>query len=176
MRKWVSMHPALPVLGVATVMLAACAQPGANLAANVYQANEVNQRQAAKTIEIIAVVPAKVEVSNAENQQTARLVGGLLGAGAGLALAGTAGHAHQPVAYALAGGGGAAAGVAAGSLVPGKVLVDGVSLTYEDNNELFTSTQVGKPCEFMPHKNALMIITGPGVTRIQPNATCPAAT
>jgi outer membrane lipoprotein SlyB len=166
------MYKSVSVLGAAAMMLAACAQPGANLGANVYQAGQINQRQEARVVNILATLPAKVEVSNAENQRTAQLVGGLLGAGAGLAV-GSVGH--SPASYALGGAGGAAAGVAAGSLVPGRVLVDGVSLTYEDHGQTFNSAQVGKLCEFKAGR-AIVVSTGPGVTRIQPNATCPAAT
>src|SRR5690242_2765307 len=121
------MRKSFPVLISATVLLSACAQPGANLVANVYQADQVNQRQEARVVNVLAVLPARVEVSNVENQRTAQLVGGLLGAGAGLAVGG--GLSHRASGYALGGAGGAAAGVALASLVPGRVLVDGVSIT-----------------------------------------------
>jgi outer membrane lipoprotein SlyB len=160
------------MLTATSVLLAGCVQSGANLAADAYQANQVNQRQEAKGVNILMVRPAKVEVDNGENQRTAQLVGGLLGAGAGLALGG--GLSHRLGGYALGGAGGAAAGAAAGSLVPGRVLVDGVSLTYEEDGHTFNSAQVGKLCEFQPGR-AIVISTGPGVTRIQPNAGCPVA-
>ncbi|WP_264798918.1 hypothetical protein, partial [Acetobacter peroxydans] len=73
---------------------------------------------------------------------------------------------------ALGGVGGAAAGVGAGSLVPGKTLVEGVSLTYEQNNQTFNSAQVGRACEFAPGR-AIMVESAPGETRIQPNHACP---
>ncbi|MFA6095062.1 MAG: hypothetical protein WC757_04225 [Candidatus Paceibacterota bacterium] len=65
-------------------------------------------------------------------------------------------------------------GVAAGSLVADKVLVDGVSISYSQNEEMFSSAQVGKLCEFKPG-TAIMISTSQSETRIQPNAVCPVA-
>jgi outer membrane lipoprotein SlyB len=56
--------------------------------------------------------------------------------------------------------------------VPGTVLVGGVSITYEDEGQTFNSAQVGQICEYVPGK-AIVVETGPGTTRIQPNATCP---
>jgi outer membrane lipoprotein SlyB len=49
----------------------------------VYTQAQVNTRQNADVVNILAVMPAKVQVSNAENQRTARIAGGLLGAAAG---------------------------------------------------------------------------------------------
>jgi hypothetical protein len=69
--------------------------------------------------------------------------------------------------------GGGALGAAAGSLVADKVLVEGVSIAYIENDKIFTSAQVGKPCEYKVNETALIISTGPNETRIQPNATCP---
>ncbi|MDS0093363.1 hypothetical protein QU614_24230, partial [Enterobacter hormaechei subsp. xiangfangensis] len=48
----------------------------------------------------------------------------------------------------------------------------GVSLTYKDGTKLFTSTQVGKPCQFTTGL-AVVISTKNNETRIQPNTTCP---
>jgi hypothetical protein len=44
---------------------------------------------------------------------------------------------------------------------------------YIENDKIFTSAQVGKPCEYKVNETALIISTGPNETRIQPNATCP---
>ena len=68
---------------------------------------------------------------------------------------------------------GGALGVAAGSMVADKVLVEGVSIAYLENGKMYTSAQVGKLCEFKPNATALIISTGTNETRIQPNATCP---
>jgi hypothetical protein len=69
--------------------------------------------------------------------------------------------------------GGGAVGALTGSLVPGQVLVDGVSITYEDHGSTYSSAQVGRLCEFVPGR-ALLISPTQTETRIQPNATCPA--
>jgi outer membrane lipoprotein SlyB len=151
--------------------LAACQTPGETSAPNVYTEGQVNTRQEAKVVKILAVLPAKVQVDNSQNQRAAQLVGGLLGAAGGGILG-----ARLDASHALAGGsvgalGGGVAGAAAGSLVPGKVMVAGVSITYEANGGTYNSAQVGRLCEYAPGK-AIVITTSPAETRIQPNAAC----
>lgn len=154
-------------------LLTACQQPGADLAANVYQADQVNQSQDAKIISILSLSPAKVEVSNAQNQHTAEVVGGVLGAvGGGLLGNSLSNHWNaggNTVAGAAVGGVG---GAAAGSLVPGQVLVDGVTIGYTEAGALHTSTQVGDMCQFK-FGQALVVTTQANETRVQPNAICP---
>lgn len=150
--------------------LAGCATPGANLASNVYTADQVNSRQKAEVITILAVTPARVQVDNTQAKKASELVGGLLGAVAGAAVGRNVGDRNNTTIGAVAGG---ATGVAAGSLVSDKTLVNGVSITYEDNGQTFNSAQVGMLCQFAPGK-AILISTSANVTRIQPNATCPA--
>lgn len=59
-----------------TLLVTACQVPtGENLGANVYKSNQVNQKQEAKTVNILAVVSAKIEVDNTENQKTTQLLG-----------------------------------------------------------------------------------------------------
>ena len=154
--------------------LTACQQPGADLAANVYQADQVNQSQDAKISNILSLSPAKVEVSNAQNQHTAQVVGGLLGAIGGGLLGGNVGNgrAGHVVAGAALGGVG---GAAAGSLVPGQVLVSGVTIGYTEAGALHTSTQVGEMCQFKMGQ-AMVVTTQANETRVQPNAICPTKT
>jgi outer membrane lipoprotein SlyB len=160
------------IAGISVLGLAACAQPGAESAANVYTQGQVNTRQKADVVNILAVMPAKVQVSNAENQRTAQIAGGLLGAAAGAGLGAGLAH-HNVLATGTVGAvGGGAVGAAAGSLVPGQVLVDGVSITYTDHGSTFSSVQVGRTCEYVPGQ-AIMIATTPTETRIQPNHECP---
>jgi hypothetical protein len=61
-----------------------------------------------------------------------------------------------------------------GSGVSDKALVDGVTITYKLNEQLLSSTQVGKMCEFQSG-TAMMISTTGNETRIQPNnaESCP---
>lgn len=153
-----------------SLMLSACATPGAEDRADTYTADQVNSRQEAKVVDILAVLPARVQVSNAKNREMAQIGGGILGAALGAGLG--AGVGHSAGLGALAGVGGAGAGVGAGSLVSDKVLVDGVSLTYTQNGHTFNSAQVGKLCEYKPGR-AIMIMTSASVTRIQPNSACP---
>lgn len=157
-------------------LLAGCQTPGENLKSNVYQAGQVNQQQDASVVDILAVLPAKVEVSNAQNQATAQTAGLMLGLIGGAALGG--GLSHHFGGAALGGAAGGFAGNAAGSLVPGTALVEGVSLTYTDNSgKTHNSAQVGRACEFKPGR-AILITTDASSkeTRIQPNDTCPAPT
>ena len=133
---------ALSIICVIPVLaLSACATPGEENRADSYTADQVNARQEAKVVNILAILPAKVQVSNAQNQRAAQI-------------------------------GGAGVGVGAGSLVPGKVMVQGVSLTYVEDGHTFNSAQVGKLCEFKLGQ-AIMVQTAPNVTRIQPNTACP---
>ncbi|HTI00446.1 MAG TPA: hypothetical protein VL752_05820 [Acidisoma sp.] len=156
---------------LAALSTTACQAPGENAKANVYSESQVNSRQAAEVIDILAVMPAKVEVSNEQNQKTAQVIGGLLGAIGGGVLGGSL--ANNGLAGGTAGAaGGAVAGAAAGSLVSSEALVSGVSITYEDHGQTYNSAQVGDICEYAPGK-AVMVATGPGVTRIQPNTKCP---
>lgn len=59
-----------------------------------------------------------------------------------------------------------------GSMVHDKTLVEGVSLTYKEGTKVYTSTQVGKECQFTTGL-AVVITTTYNETRIQPNTKCP---
>jgi outer membrane lipoprotein SlyB len=154
---------------IASMVLTGCATTGEGLQANVYKAGQVNQVQEAKTVKILAVLPAKVEVDNSAARRQAEVGGAILGALLGAA---AGNRSSRPGTGTIGAVGGAAAGAAAGSMVGDKVLVDGVSLTYVYNNRTLNSAQVGKACEYQPGV-AVMISTSPTETRIQANATCP---
>lgn len=154
---------------IASMALTGCVTTGEGLQANVYKAGQVNQVQEAKTVKILAVLPAKVEVDNSAARRQAEVGGAILGALLGAAAGNRSSRAGTGAIGAV---GGAAAGAAAGSMVSDKVLVDGVSLTYVYNNRTLNSAQVGKACEYQPGV-AVMISTSPTETRIQANATCP---
>lgn len=153
------------------VLVAGCAATGEQYQANVYKAGQVNTKQEAKTVQILAVLPAKIEVDNAKQQKAAQVTGALLGAALGAGIGDRATHGRGT---ATAGGaiGGAALGAGAGSLVSDKALVDGVSLAYVEEGKTLSSAQVGKLCEFQPGM-AIVISTSPSETRVQPNAVCP---
>jgi len=149
-------------------VLIGCTPPGADLQSNVYQANQVNQQQAAAVVTILSISPAKVEVSNAQAKQTAEVGGAVLGAVLGGVLGNNMGS-NNGLAGGVVGG---VAGGAAGSLVSATTLVDGVTLGYNESGNLLTSTQVGAMCQFQPGKS-LVVSTQANETRIQPNAVCP---
>lgn len=151
-------------------LLAGCATPGENLKANVYSANQVNSRQEARVVNILAILPAQIEADNSQNRQAGQLAGGILGALAGGALGG--GLSHRTSVGVVGAVGGGAIGAGAGSLVPATVLVPGVSITYDESGHTYSSAQVGQSCEYAPGR-AIMVESSPGVTRIQPNAQCP---
>lgn len=153
------------------IAMSGCAATGENLKGNVYKAGQVNSAQTARTIKITAVLPAQIEVDNSKQKQQAQIGGALLGGLAG-GLAGGFGGIGTGGTVATTVGGGAIGG-AAGSLVSDKVLVEGISIAYIENDKMFTSAQVGKACEFKVNATALIISTGQNETRIQPNATCP---
>jgi outer membrane lipoprotein SlyB len=157
---------------LASVFLTACQPPGQDLGANVYQANQVNTVQQAKVVTILAVMPAKVAADNTQEKKGAEVAGALLGAiGGGVLGNSFAGHNAAGTTVGVIGGG--LAGSAVGSLVPDKVLIDGVSVTYDDHGQTLNSAQVGQLCEYVPGK-AIVVSTSPTETRIQPNAVCPA--
>ncbi|EIK94464.1 outer membrane lipoprotein [Pseudomonas sp. M47T1] len=156
------------VLSLAAV-LAGCQATGEDYQADVFDASQVNTKQPAKTVQILTVSPTKIKVSNASNRQAAQVVGGLLGAVGG----GVLGAKHNSDTALVGAVGGGAAGALAGSMVSETSLVPGVLLGYSEDGKIYTSAQVGKPCQFTPGSISLMVMMLNNETRIQPNATCP---
>ncbi|KAA6208245.1 glycine zipper 2TM domain-containing protein [Avibacterium paragallinarum] len=151
-----------------SALLTGCAVDADSLGADVYDTTQLNSRQEAKTVKIIAVLPAKVAVDNSKNKEIAKTAGSLLGAVAGAVV----GYQYN-TAGAIGGGvAGATLGGVAGAMVKDKVVIEGVSLTYKQGTKIYTSTQAGKKCQFKPGI-ALLITTKANETRIQPNAECP---
>lgn len=161
----------LPVAIVASFTLAGCQSNADDHAADVYQTDQLNSKQETKTVNIISVLPAKVAVDNTKNKQAAQTFGAVVGAVAGGVVGHNVGNGSGLGTTAGAVGGGAA-GAAAGSMVSDKTLVEGVSLTYKEGKKVYTSTQVGRQCQFTTGL-AVVISTSYNETRIQPNAQCP---
>lgn len=161
-------HKIITILTI--ILMTGCAATGENLKGNVYKAGQVNTSQNARMIKIITVLPAQIEVDNSKQKQQAQVGGGILGALAGGLAGGFGGIGSLGTAGTTVGGG--AIGVAAGSMVSDKVLVEGVTISYSENGKIFTSAQVGRTCEFRPGAT-LLITTAVNETRVQPNATCP---
>lgn len=148
------------------IMLTACVDPGATHKANTFKADQLNQRHEVKTVTILLIQPAKVEVINKRNQEIAQSIGTVLGAVVGAAIGEDNDRGSQGAVL------GAVAGSEAGRLVQGStILVDGVQLTYQESNRVLQSTQVGLPCEYAPGV-ALVTVTTANETRVQPNHTC----
>jgi uncharacterized protein YcfJ len=158
------------IASLTIIAMTGCAATGQNLKGNTYKAGQVNSTQVARGITILKLMPAQIEVDNAQQRKQAQIGGALLGAVAGGLGGGFGGIGGLGTAGTTVAGG--AIGAAAGSMVADKVLVEGVTIAYSENNQMFTSTQVGQMCEFMLGK-AVIISTGPNETRIQTNATCP---
>lgn len=162
-------------LCVVAMVLSGCAATGEQYGANVYKAGQVNQAQTVRTVQIMATVPAKIEVDNSKNKQNAQAAGALIGAILGAAAANKNSSANNRAnntgAGMVAGG---VVGGALGSGVSDKTLVDGVTITYQLGEQLLSSTQVGKMCEFKSG-TAMMVSTNGSETRIQPNnaESCP---
>ncbi|HAO9129936.1 TPA: glycine zipper 2TM domain-containing protein [Escherichia coli] len=156
---------------LAVFVLSGCQSNADNFAADVYDTTQVNSKQETKMVTIVSVLPAKIAVDNKANKEAAQTFGAVVGAVAG----GVIGHntkSGSKLATTAGAVGGTALGAAAGSLVKDKTVVEGVSLTYKESTKVYTSTQVGRACQFAPGL-AVMISTKENETRIQPNATCP---
>lgn len=146
--------------------LAACVDPGARHKADAFNAGQVNQRQEVKTVTILLIKQAKVEVSNRRNQEIAQSVGTVLGALLG---AGIGDDNRRGSQSAVIGG---VVGAEAGRLGSGGTkLVDGVQIVYQEGSRVLQSAQVGLPCEYAPGP-ALVTVTQAEETRIQPNHEC----
>ncbi|REF28548.1 outer membrane lipoprotein SlyB [Xenorhabdus cabanillasii] len=160
----------ISAITASAIIISGCQSNADSFAADVYDTTQLNEKQETKTINIISVLPAKIVVENNTNQQAAQTFGAILGAVAGGVVGYNAGPGSRAGIAAGAIGGGAL-GAAAGSMVDDKVIVEGVSLTYKENTKIYTSTQVGRTCQFTPGL-AVVISTKTNETRVQPNATC----
>ncbi len=158
------------------LFLSACQSTGDSYRSDTYYVSGVNQAQEVKTVQIIAVIPARIAIPNNARSQ-AQAVGAVLGAIAGVALGNQVHHARtgDRVLGGIAGGvaGAALADAASGD----ETLVDGVQITFRYGDKLYNSAQVGRVCEFK-NGTAIMISPSPNATRIQPNnlGGCPKTT
>jgi outer membrane lipoprotein SlyB len=156
-------------LTTAVVFISGCTATGQEHRADVFKAGQTNRAQEAQIIRIMSVSPGQIEVDNSEAQKNAQLAGAIIGAFAGASAA----RNNNRVSAGSGAAAGVAVGTAAGSMVSNKAFVNGVMIGYMMGSKIYTSAQVGRECEFKAGSDALLISTGPGVTRVQPNATCP---
>ena len=68
------------------VLLSGCQSTGDTYRADTYYAGSVNQAQEVKTVQIVAILPARVAVPNRDDRSQAQAVGAVLGALAGIAI------------------------------------------------------------------------------------------
>ena len=150
------------------LMLAGCANDGTADRSDVYWAGQVNQAQEVKTVQIIAVMPARITVDNRYQRDESATVGTILGALAG-AVVGVV-VSDSPDAVVAGTVGGAALGNLTGKGVSGsgERFVEGVQITFRQGDRIFNSAQVGRVCEFKTG-TAIMVSPSPNETRIQPN-------
>ncbi len=143
-----------------------CAATEENLNSTIDKSHQDTTVKTVKSIQIITVLPAKIEVDNYQAQFAAsalsaatRGIGGRYG---GVGALGTMGTTIE----------GGTIGNSTGLMAPDKVVVDGVSITYSDNQKIVTSAQIGKVCEFKPGPSVIDSTADVNETRVQPNATC----
>jgi len=165
------MRKFLLIGAAAAFALSGCTTKGDQYRGDVYSTSGVNQQQSVQSIYITNVLPAQVAVDNSSNKNMAQVAGGVLGATAGAIIGyNITGHSSEKGAAAGAAIGGVA-GAAAASQVGDTTLNEGVTLVYNLGGQTYSSTQVGRSCEYRTG-NATMITTYSGETRIQPNSTC----
>lgn len=150
------------------IILNGCNATEKNLHSTADKNHQDTTVKVAKSIQIITVLPAKIEADNYQAQFAAsalsaatRGIGGRYG---GVGTLGTMGTTIE----------GGTIGNSTGLMAPDKVVVDGVSITYSDNQKIVTSSQTGKVCEFKPGPSIIDSTADVNEARILPNATCPA--
>ena len=140
----------------AALLLAGCANDGTAYRSDVYWAGQVNQAQEVKTVQIIAVMPARITVDNRRDRNDSATMGTILGALAGAAVGAVVSDSPDAVV--------------AGKGMSGRSenFVEGVQITFRYDNKIFNSAQVGRVCEYKTG-TAIMVSPAPNETRIQPN-------
>jgi outer membrane lipoprotein SlyB len=126
-----------------SLIVAGCADPAAQYKGNVFNTNQLNQRQEVKVVQILTIEPGQTLVDNASNQRAAAIGGAIFGAILGAAAGENSRH-RGSISVAGAGLGATVASSAVGE----QKLVDAVNLVYLEDGQALTSTQIGQPCEF----------------------------
>lgn len=152
------------------IVLCGCTSKKDSLSPDVYKESDVNKRQEIKSIDIVSLEPAKIAINNNKSKNTARVIGGALGAIGG-AVVGYNFGSGKSGATVVGGAVGGTLGGLGGEAMGDEKVVDGITILYEQNGKTYSSTQVGKPCEFKIGVARMVIMDG-SVTKIQPNSVC----
>jgi hypothetical protein len=155
------------VLMLALIIMYGCSATEKNLNSTTGKNPQVTNVQTSKSIQIISVLPTKIETDNFQAQFAASALSaatrGISGQYGGVGSLGTMGTTIE----------GGTIGNSTGLMAPDKITVNGVSITYSVNKEIVTSSQTGKACEFKPGPSILDSTADVTKIRILPNATCP---
>ena len=162
----------MSAVAASLVLLSGCQSTGDTYRADTYYAGSVNRAQEVKTVQIVAILPARVAVPNRDDRSQAQA-----GALAGIAIGNQVHNAGRSDRMIGGVAGGLAGMTLAGAGSGNENLVDGVQITFRYDDKLFNSAQVGRVCEFKPG-TAIMVSPSPNETRIQPNKPggCPKTT
>ncbi|NLY03316.1 MAG: hypothetical protein GXZ15_00485 [Campylobacter sp.] len=152
------------------VFMSGCTSKKASSSPDVYKESEINKRQEIRAVNISKVDPAKIAINNDTSKNTARVVGGVLGAVGGAVLGYNWGSGKSGATVVGSAVGGALGGLG-GEAVNDEKVVDGVTITYEQDGRVYSSTQVGDLCEYKTGSAEVVLIDG-SVTKIQPNSYC----
>ena len=157
---------------IAAIALCGCATPQDRYGGDVYDASETNRMRQSDRIEIVDVLPAKINVERSEGN-TGKILGGVAGGTTGAIIGHKLGKHSSSRRLAETVGliGGAAVGALAGDAIQNsQKTVQGSNIIYKLNGKEYSSVQADPPCRFKRGK-ALLIHTG-SETRVQPNSGC----
>ncbi len=152
---------------IAAIALCGCATPQDRYGGDVYDASETNRMRQSDRIEIVDVLPAKINVERSEGN-TGKILGGVAGGTTGAVIGHKLGkHSSSRRLAETVGLVGAGAGDA---IQNSQKTVQGSNIIYKLNGKEYSSVQADPPCRFRRGK-ALLIHTG-SETRVQPNSGC----
>ena len=157
---------------IAAIALCGCATPQDRYGGDVYDASETNRMRQSDRIEIVDVLPAKINVERSEGN-TGKILGGVAGGTTGAVIGHKLGKhsSSRRLAETVGLVGGAVVGAVAGDAIQNsQKTVQGSNIIYKLNDKEYSSVQADPPCRFKRGK-ALLIHTG-SETRVQPNSGC----
>lgn len=159
------------VIAISSVLfLAGCTSKSTSSNPSVYKQSDINKIQEIKYVNITNIEPAKIAINNYKSKNTARVIGGALGAIGGAVLGYNWGGGRTGATAVGGAVGGTLGGLGAQAMDDEKV-VDGVTLYYQEGDKTLSSTQVSKACEFSIGRAKVVMMNG-GITRIWPNSVC----